>query len=397
MPNDLIINLDKLHTTEMEFDRIKRNLEVDVEYVVKYCYDIISSDRAMFERKGKNWYITVDNCKITVNAHSYAIITAHSLRRYRREKTMNFKSTQYQRVQALFGNSNIFGDDKGGGLFRNKCYPFILQSADNNLYKPILQSAKDYFVYNKIAWWGGSITPHPLSSQLACLNHLFPLRNDKEAVLSLVTQLDDSLIDVLPITTDGDFSAYIQFEAVSSCDNLNERQTTRGSNCTSIDALVYAIDSNGDKVLIPIEWKYVESYSNEDKSLGEKGHTRKRRYSALIQNSEQLTRKDEDIYFYEPFYQLMRQTLWAEQIIANKTKEVIQANRFLHLHVIPVENSNLLSKKYPVTSKNLEDTWRGCIKDQNKYRIISPQILLAQINKTIYKDLLEYLNERYWQ
>ena len=79
MVNDLIINIDKLHTTEMGIDRIKRNLQIDVDDVVKYCYEIILSDTAIIERKGKNWYIIADNCKITVNAHSYTIITAHKV------------------------------------------------------------------------------------------------------------------------------------------------------------------------------------------------------------------------------------------------------------------------------------------------------------------------------
>ena len=79
MVNDLIINIDKLHTTEMGIDRIKRNLLIDVDGVVKYCYDKILSDTAIIERKGKNWYIIADNCKITVNAHSYTIITAHKV------------------------------------------------------------------------------------------------------------------------------------------------------------------------------------------------------------------------------------------------------------------------------------------------------------------------------
>lgn len=77
MDNDLIINIDKLHTTEMGIERIKRNLQINVEDVVKYCYAKILSATATIERKGKNWYIIVDGCKITVNAHSYTIITAH--------------------------------------------------------------------------------------------------------------------------------------------------------------------------------------------------------------------------------------------------------------------------------------------------------------------------------
>ena len=63
----------------MGVDRIKRNLKIDVDDVVQYCYDKIVSDRAIVERKGKNWYVTVDDCKITVNMHSYTIITAHKI------------------------------------------------------------------------------------------------------------------------------------------------------------------------------------------------------------------------------------------------------------------------------------------------------------------------------
>ena len=77
MGNDLLLNLDKLHTTEMGIDRIKRNLQADVTDIVKYCRDRIVKADATIARKGKNWYIYTDNIKITVNAHSYTIITAH--------------------------------------------------------------------------------------------------------------------------------------------------------------------------------------------------------------------------------------------------------------------------------------------------------------------------------
>lgn len=79
--NDLILNLDKLHTTEMGVDRIKRNLNLDVSDVVKWCYEKIKSTGAVIERKGKNWYVFIDDCKITVNAHSYTIITAHKMKK----------------------------------------------------------------------------------------------------------------------------------------------------------------------------------------------------------------------------------------------------------------------------------------------------------------------------
>ncbi|MGL5066236.1 MAG: DUF3781 domain-containing protein [Sarcina sp.] len=75
--NILLSNLDKLHTTELGFLRIKKNLSVDTDDVVKWCGDRIKQENAIIERKGKNWYANVDKCTITVNAHSYTIITAH--------------------------------------------------------------------------------------------------------------------------------------------------------------------------------------------------------------------------------------------------------------------------------------------------------------------------------
>ena len=74
---ELLNNLDKVHTTEMGMDRIKRNIEVDVEDIVAYCIDKIKQENAVIERKGKNYYVSVDGIIITVNASSYTIITAH--------------------------------------------------------------------------------------------------------------------------------------------------------------------------------------------------------------------------------------------------------------------------------------------------------------------------------
>lgn len=74
---ELLKNLDKLHTTELGAIRIRRNLSLDTEDVVLWCQTKIESDNAVITRKGKNWYVNVDGCIITVNANSYTIITAH--------------------------------------------------------------------------------------------------------------------------------------------------------------------------------------------------------------------------------------------------------------------------------------------------------------------------------
>lgn len=75
--DELLSNLDKIHTTELGSVRIKRNLSLDTNDVVEWCKDKIKSSRAVITRKGKNWYIRIEDCIITVNAYSYTIITAH--------------------------------------------------------------------------------------------------------------------------------------------------------------------------------------------------------------------------------------------------------------------------------------------------------------------------------
>ncbi|WP_310601503.1 DUF3781 domain-containing protein [Anaerosporobacter sp.] len=75
--NELLINLDNLHTTELGIERIKRNLSLDVEDVVNWCREKIQDSNASITRRGKNWYININYCEITVNAYSYTIITAH--------------------------------------------------------------------------------------------------------------------------------------------------------------------------------------------------------------------------------------------------------------------------------------------------------------------------------
>ena len=79
MSNALLENIEKLHTTTMGVERIRRNLSLgeDVKDVVAFCRQEILDDSAVITRQGKNWYIKIDGCIITVNAYSYTIITAH--------------------------------------------------------------------------------------------------------------------------------------------------------------------------------------------------------------------------------------------------------------------------------------------------------------------------------
>ena len=73
----LLLNIDKIHTTNMGIDRIKNNLKLETNDVVEFCKNKILDKNCSIYKQGKNWYCETDNIKITINSHSYTIITAH--------------------------------------------------------------------------------------------------------------------------------------------------------------------------------------------------------------------------------------------------------------------------------------------------------------------------------
>ncbi len=74
---ELLTELDALHTTELGDKRIRNNLKLNVSDVIEWCREQIKKEDAVITRKGKNFYIYVSGCVITVNAYSFTIITAH--------------------------------------------------------------------------------------------------------------------------------------------------------------------------------------------------------------------------------------------------------------------------------------------------------------------------------
>lgn len=50
----LLDNIDKIHTTKMGVDRIKRNLKIDSDDVVKYCKNKMLDKKCNIYKQGKN-------------------------------------------------------------------------------------------------------------------------------------------------------------------------------------------------------------------------------------------------------------------------------------------------------------------------------------------------------
>ena len=74
--NDLIENMEKIHTTELGIIRIRQNLKLETNDVVNLCKRKII-DAETIHKKGKNWYVSYKNIILTINSNSYTIITAH--------------------------------------------------------------------------------------------------------------------------------------------------------------------------------------------------------------------------------------------------------------------------------------------------------------------------------
>lgn len=317
------------------------------------------------------------------------------------------KYREKEREKVIRIRDSVF-NDPGGGIYNKSPRPFVLLNAKKNLYHKIRKDAIGYFSKNGIVWWHDeskkTITPTPpghlLSSQISCLNHLFFLREDKQASLKLLQNIDKNFVDVC-----ADFEkGYIGFEVVSKNSYLNEvapgTRQTRGANCTSIDAMMTGMTGDGKKIQIVIEWKYTEYYNNTCQADGPSGKTRKDRYNHLIlaKDSPINCPVSLDNLYYDPFYQIMRQTLLAWQMVKHK-KDELQADDWIHLDVIPETNLDLRYKVHApdLIQSGVEDAWRAVLKYPDKYQVITPQQLMKPfIFDGQYRGLINYLDRRYW-
>ena len=348
-----------------------------------------------------------------------------------------YKEFQYgHQVKVVKEHPDWFNSDSLNGKFKGNYYEFVLQDGRNNLFSGIRSNdAEDhmnvleYFRANKIGWWSGDMpTGHLCSSQISCVNHLYPLRYDEKAVLALANAVAGEVFfdSVIEVGGDCKFPGYIAFEVVTNRDYLNESKNgklSRGSQCTSVDAVILA-KRHGKIWLLPIEWKFVERYERDDKSgisfdrksgkWNLKGEERIFRYftkpeSTLVPNSEQIIYDGKDphgtVFFQEPYYQLMRQTLWAEQAIRNKDPFFEGAEDYFHVHVVPDADGDLLDNKYRNATwehgLGMVNTWKSYLTQPKKYHCINPKSLYSGIlsdehlsNK--YSRLIQYLEVRYW-
>ena len=299
-----------------------------------------------------------------------------------------------ERQKAVEIRDRIF-KDPGNGLFFGKEREFVLSEPDLNLWEGIRQDVKEYFLKNRISWWSGNIEPtgHLLSSQIACLNHLYPFRQRKDCTDKLLQNVTERIVESQFVD-----SGFIEFEKTGEKPLGKELSTQRGANSTSIDSFMIGKNQLSDRVLVLIEWKYTESYAPNSVLISDSGKNRFEVYRELLENPDcPIQTTDFKDLFFEPYYQLMRQTLLGWTMTKNKE---YGATDWIHLHVIPNENKEL---KERITSKNLkgntlEESWKLQLKNPEKYIVVSPEKFLLPIKELQdTKSILEYLTLRYWK
>lgn len=306
---------------------------------------------------------------------------------------------EQQRKKVLEHRDEVF-KDPGGGHFKSLDRAFVLKDPALNIWGGVREDAIDYFRRNGIPFWdsGNEPTGHLLSSQIACVNHLYFMRQREDIATAILKGIDKTVKTAL-VMDNGKDSGYVDFEVVGLTNYLGEKLHTRGANSTSVDAVMLAELDNGKRKLFFIEWKYVETYGKTSKAEGDSGQTRIKTYSPLLNHPESPL-KLSDIFglFTEPYYQLMRQTLLAHEM--TKAQEY-GADSYLHLHVIPKNNTDL--KEVNTTSgklegTTLEETWKNVLKSPELYIAVDPKDLLQPARKCL--DTIApftYLEQRYWK
>lgn len=264
----------------------------------------------------------------------------------------------------------------------------------DNLEPSIREAAADYFGrLHQITWHRHAA--HGLSSQSCCLNFLMPLATRRD----LLSRVIGDALGITPpemlVVEEGAFGQdwFVGFEWIGRQDYLNEAAAngarTRGANATSADAIVRFRHEGRVETLL-IEWKYTERYGAP---LDPKGNpTRVRRYQDLafapdgpIKNDLGLTVTD---FFWEPFYQLLRQQMLASRMQATREDDT---DRVRVLHISPSGNRDLHKVTAPALRPFGDDGF-----DAFTAVLVDPTAFIGRTTEQVFGPALTALPDDPW-
>jgi hypothetical protein len=324
--------------------------------------------------------------------------------------------------QIAFKRNNWPGLADGRDVMRpDHTYPHILPSGCEylSIYEPIALELFSYLSKEDIEIHSG--IRNLKSSQAACFNILFPMKQDLNLAKSALGHFLPNVESV----------HNIEFEYTGPpeiTEWLGEpTKGKRGQNRTSIDAAVFWTSKDGKNNISLIEWKYTERnfgacsvYSSAEQkiicdkvnissgedpalicplSIERKGNSR--RYWEHLETLGVFLDRMATIAgcpFRTPLYQIMRQCEIAAYLRSNHAADSVE--------VVVVSfggNSALLEvprelKSAASSSKdNIIDLWNGILSNVQPVRHITIEEIMQQIdiNKTYDQSWRQYLTDRY--
>ena len=310
----------------------------------------------------------------------------------------------------LFSNE---AQDEGNYRGRSRFFCLADEYSSENLYQTIREPAIEYFRSGRIPWHDGLKkrrvpSNHLCCSQSCCVNFLYPMTTNPMVLAGVFQPFYPELAEPLPINEDLPLPncsfPYMAFEWIGACDYLGEtkrkgRARTRGANFTSAD-FVFRFRRKDRKIQIVLgEWKYTEEYRRQDKGI----EVRKQNYHlAFKRHGGVFKQRDEDLYgalFFDPFYQLMRLQLLAQEMELSREMD---ADVVSVLHICPKANREFrdratsphLANMFP--GKDTLEIWKELV-PQNKFMSISVEDFLHTIERVAANDQgwVDYLKARY--
>lgn len=318
-----------------------------------------------------------------------------------RPTTRSFVVTQQEAQAAYFsriGERNI----------REEA-PYRLHAGrrDLNVAPSVRSSVAAYFGEPRNITWH-THADHGLSSQVCCLNFLAPLATQPALLARVIgAALGITPPTMLPIE-DGPEGApwFVGFEWPGRADYLGEWPANasngpRGQNATNADAVV-RFKADGRTETLLIEWKYTEEYGAPIRAEG--NATRKARYADKMFAPAGPIRNDLDLsledFFWEPFYQLLRQQMLA---LGMQRAREDGAERVRVLHISPSGNRSLHKVTSPALRRLGDDAF-----DVFKQTLVEPDAFVSRTTEQVFgaattsTDLdadgrawANYLRERY--
>lgn len=325
------------------------------------------------------------------------------------ERQSRFRSTS----RTISAEGRKLSDGKG-----EHDYFVALGHQEETLYPGIRgeDGALDFFRDRSITWWKGKTWPdgdsdvptrNMVSSQVACVNFLLPLVSVEGALTAVLRAIDDDVQDVIEIVDGKGNQSPVEFEW-TGIDKSLEGGTHRGQYETSVDSFVVAETDRGRRAYL-MEWKYTESGgSGRYMGKGREGEVRWPRYSPLYSTIFSSFGTENGAVpmselLYEPFYQLMRNRLLGDRMVAGREHGVLDAKVVV---VAPEENSAYraritsppLAERFP-DLKTVDDVMRATLKNPDAaFKMVSPTTLREAVESECgdaVSDWAEYMRERY--